>query len=273
MATYLVIAALQLNSNDCLERNFLQIEKLLEEVCQLPEKPALVFLPENSIYYRINTKQSIPHFHLTDLIFVKLQNLSEKFKISIHLTNSLFFEGKNWNASVLIKPFQKIEVIYKKIHLFDIHLDGEKSIKESDIFFAGTESSVFSFGGFKFGSSICYDLRFSKLFHLYAEHEVDVILVPAAFLAKTGRAHWEPLLRARAIESQCYVIAPAQAGLHTAEDGSARRETYGHSLIVDPWGVVITSKADGIGFISAGINTEKCTSVRNQIPMKLHRRL
>ena len=122
-------------------------------------------------------------------------------------------------------------------------------------------------------SSICYDIRFAELYSVYAKAEVDIILVPAAFLVKTGQAHWEVLLRARAIESQCYVIASAQAGTHHSQAGILSRETFGHSMIVDPWGDVKAFKTTEVGVVFAELSQDLIRNVRKQIPMKNHRRI
>ena len=127
---------------------------------------------------------------------------------------------------------------YEKIHLFDIELDGLSPVRETDLFKHGKFPSVFKVRGWEIGQAICYDLRFAELFLEYAKQGVDLVLVPAAFLVETGRAHWEVLLRARAIESQCYIVAAAQAGKHLGCQGG-HRMTYGHSLAIDPWGTVI----------------------------------
>ena len=180
---------------------------------------------------------------------------------------------QKYNASILIDPVHGLSVVYKKIHLFDIELAGQKAIRESDSFAHGLWPSVWSYEGLLFGSSICYDVRFAELYSKYAKQEVDVIVIPSAFLVPTGRAHWEPLLRARAIESQAYVLAPAQCGLHQSKHHDGARETYGHSMIIDPWGEILSLKESGVGLIYADLNTERVRSVRKQIPMKNHRKL
>lgn len=129
---------------------------------------------------------------------------------------------------------------YQKIHLFDIKLEGQEAFRESDEFANGTLPAIIDVKGFKIGLSICDDVRFSELYHQYHRHQVDVITVPSAFLVTTGLAHWHTLLRGRAIEGQCYVVAPAQTGVHTSAHGKAgQRETFGHSLAVNPWGEIL----------------------------------
>jgi predicted amidohydrolase len=159
------------------------------------------------------------------------------------------------------------------MHLFDIQLEGQKAIRESDAFRHGQKPSVLEVDGWRIGETICYDVRFAELFSQYARKEVDVILVPAAFLVKTGEAHWHILLRARAIESQAYVIASAQGGTHKGIKGGVR-ETFGHSLVIDPWGGIQAEVTNnGPGFSISILSRERIMKVRGQIPMKDHRRL
>ena len=138
------------------------------------------------------------------------------------------------NRSVMISPDGDIIARYDKINLFEADLPNGETYMESDTYTAGTARQTARIGDFKFGLSICYDLRFPDLYSRYAEDEVDAITMPAAFLASTGKAHWEVLLRARAIESGAWVLAPAQGGHHA--DG---RDTWGRTLAVSPWGEVV----------------------------------
>jgi deaminated glutathione amidase len=265
------IALAQMTSVDSFEKNFDQIRDLVSEACKQSIKPEIIFFPENSLYFRMNSTEGLPKLVLSSDVVQGLQKLSADFNIKLHITSSLFDQGKNWNASFLIQPNTPIKIIYKKIHLFDISLLDEKPIKESDAFSPGVEVTDFQINDLKIGSSICYDLRFSELHHRHALNQVDAIVVPAAFLVKTGRAHWEVLLRARAIESQCYIIAPAQAGFHCSVKSTDQRETYGHSMLISPWGDIIAQKSDGIGLIYGQIDRQVCLTVRRQIPMMSHR--
>ena len=269
------IAIAQLTSVDDFNFNIDQIVKLIVIANSESEnkKPEIIFFPENSIYFRINQNEQLPKLSLQSDAVFKLEKISQTTGICLHITSGFFDEGKMWNASILIKPGESAQIIYKKIHLFDIELSGEKSIKESDVFSAGNEISNFSVDYLNIGSSICYDLRFAELYSYHAAVAVDAIVVPSAFLVKTGRAHWEVLLRARAIESQCYVIAPAQSGIHESiQSTGLKRETYGNSMLIDPWGEIIDQKKQGIGLIFGQIDRHKCLDVRQQIPMKNHRK-
>lgn len=277
------IALAQLNSVNQIQKNLAEIEKIISDCAKLSEqeRPRVIFFPENSLFFRIEENEKIQALKIEDPVFKTLQNISLKTQLYIHLTTAIQQNEKTWNASVLISPEKPVEIMYKKIHLFDIALEGQKPIKESDVFQYGLSPSVFEIDGVKFGSSICYDIRFSELYSYYAKSEVDVILVPSAFLVKTGLAHWEVLLRARAIESQAYVLAPAQSGKHHSvmndqSDGQVVapfRETFGHSMGISPWGEVLGVRKEGSGVIFIDIDKQKCHQMRQQIPMKSHRRL
>jgi predicted amidohydrolase len=155
--------------------------------------------------------------------------------------------------------------------LFDVEVAGAPPVRESDYFNGGSEARVVEIDGWKFGLSICYDLRFAELYLRYAREKADVILVPSAFLVPTGEAHWHVLLRARAIEAQCFVAAPAQSGEHHSD--SQVRKTYGHSLVVDPWGKVLAELKESPQIQVVELDRELITKARRQIPMGGHRRL
>ncbi|OQX68067.1 MAG: hypothetical protein B6A08_12285 [Sorangiineae bacterium NIC37A_2] len=173
-----------------------------------------------------------------------------------------------YNTSVVFSGGQLV-ARYRKIHLFDVDLPDGTVLHESKGNTAGDEVVVFDVApGFKAGLSICYDLRFPELFARQRELGVNVLTLPAAFTKTTGQAHWHTLLRARAIETQSYLVAAAQWGAHPLD-----RKTFGHSLIVDPWGEVIAELAEGIGFIIADLDPKKVEQVRTNMPLEKHRRL
>lgn len=277
MSSELVVAVAQMTSVDNVEANLKQIESLLKEAFNKgvfnSEQVQLVCFPENCLYFRIIEGEEIPGFTFSDPAFLILGELAKKYKTHLHLGSvPLEIEGHLYNSSVLVTPAGEVRPTYQKMHLFDIQLDGQKPIRESDVFRHGQKPNIIEIEGWKIGEAICYDLRFAELFSHYAHHEVDVILMPAAFLVKTGEAHWEVLLRARAIESQSYILASAQGGIHQGL-GGVTRQTFGHSLIADPWGNLI-GKVEGSlsGVILFKLSREKIFSVRQQIPMKSHRR-
>jgi predicted amidohydrolase len=267
------VIVLQLQSVDNVQANLKQIEKLLSDVPKQDEG-ALVCLPENSLYMRLKEGERTAGLDLTDPAFETLKQWAREKNLVFHLGSiPLRWMGKLANSSVMVWPDGRVESSYQKIHLFDISLEGQPPYRESDVFHHGSAPQAFEWRGWKWGQTICYDVRFAELFGCYArDHAVDAMLVPSAFLTKTGEAHWHVLLRARAIENQCYIVAAAQAGLHRSENGS--RETFGHSLVIDPWGRILAEgRADGPEKIEVVLDKAEVFKVRRQIPMAQHRRL
>jgi predicted amidohydrolase len=156
---------------------------------------------------------------------------------------------------------------YRKLHLFDVQLKNGSHYKESSCTAAGDALVVTDSPAGMLGLSICYDLRFPELYRHLAQEGARILVIPAAFTLHTGKEHWEPLLRARAIENQCYVVAAAQTGKH-----NDRRETYGHAMIIDPWGTVVAQCSDGPGLAVADVSAEFLDDVRRRIPVWTHRR-
>jgi nitrilase len=157
---------------------------------------------------------------------------------------------------------------YDKVHLFDVRLpESEEAYRESRSTMPGTGALLVDSPWGRIGVAICYDLRFPELFRWLSAEGADLIVLPAAFTFRTGKAHWEPLLRARAIENLCYIVAAAQTGSHPAE-----RRTYGHSLIVDPWGAVIAEAAGRPAVVTATIDSARLRTLRQQFPALEHRR-
>lgn len=171
-------------------------------------------------------------------------------------------DGKIANRTLLFGPDGRLSAQYDKIHLFEAALSKSETYREADSYAAGKKPVTAELAQFSLGLSICYDLRFPKLYADYARQEVDIISVPAAFTVATGKAHWETLLRARAIETGAYIIAPAQGGLHS--DG---RKTWGRSMIVGPWGEIIEKlDHDAPDIICAEIDKLKVIQARQRIP-------
>lgn len=173
-------------------------------------------------------------------------------------------------ASLLYAPSGVCIAHYNKMHLFDVLVDetNEEAYKESDTFEAGNETVVANTDIGNIGLSVCYDLRFPELYRKMHDKNVQIITAPSAFTATTGEAHWETLLKARAIENLCYVIASNQGGMHINE-----RKTWGHSMIIDPWGTILASVDEGTGIATATIDLEKQTKLRNMFPALSHIRL
>ncbi|MCO5585793.1 hypothetical protein L7F22_039729 [Adiantum nelumboides] len=175
-----------------------------------------------------------------------------------------------FNTHILLDDLGKIQSCYRKIHLFDVDVPGGPVLKESKFTAAGSEMVVANTPVGQLGLTVCYDLRFPELYQrLRFEKNAEVLLVPSAFTRVTGAAHWEVLLRARAIETQCYVIAAAQAGKH-----NEKRESYGDAMIIDPWGTVLARCSDRLctGLAVAEVNLDSLNSVRMRMPISEHRR-
>ncbi len=169
------------------------------------------------------------------------------------------------NSTLVFSPAGERVARYDKIHLFAFD-NGRENYDEGRVLEPGNQPTRFEAGGIRVGLSVCYDLRFPELYRAYAGS--DLLAVPAAFTYTTGQAHWELLLRARAVENQCYVVAPAQGGQH-----ANGRRTWGHSMIVDPWGQVLSVLADGEGVVVADVDPARLTQVRQQLPALGHRKL
>jgi len=177
-------------------------------------------------------------------------------------------DGRWSNRSFVIDAGGEIRARYDKIHLFDVDLPDGVSWRESSVYGPGERAVAVDTPWGRIGLSICYDLRFADLYRRLSDAGATLLLVPAAFTVPTGRAHWETLLRARAIESAAFLLAPAQTGRH--EDG---RETYGHSLAIDPWGEVLLDMGEEPGLALVDIDLARIDAVRARIPVLTHRRM
>ena len=205
-----------------------------------------------------------------DLVLAACRDAARENDIWVHLGSLAILaeDGKVANRGFVIDRAGKLRARYDKIHLFDVDLPTGESWRESAVYRAGDKAVVVNGTPVgKLGLTICYDLRFPMLFAKIAEGDADVVSVPAAFTVPTGKAHWHTLLRARAIEAGLFVVAAAQVGHH--EDG---RNTFGHSLVVDPWGEVLLDmgEATGVGF--AEVELSRISEVRSRIPALNHRR-
>ena len=197
------------------------------------------------------------------------RDLARELKIYLHI-GSIAVRAtpeRAANRSFLIAPDGNILASYDKIHMFDIELDGGESYRESANYQPGETAVISDLPWGRIGLTICYDVRFPALYRALAEAGASFIAVPSAFTVRTGEAHWSTLLRARAIENGCFIFAAAQAGKH--ESG---RETYGHSLIVDPWGEILAEGGTEPGVVLAKIDPAKVVSVRKSIPSLQHGR-
>jgi deaminated glutathione amidase len=176
---------------------------------------------------------------------------------------------RTYNTSLVFDPSGSLIASYRKIHLYDVEIAGRVSYQESRSVAPGEQTVVAEVAGVRTGLSICYDLRFPELYRrLAVDGDARVLVVPAAFMMHTGRDHWEVLLRARAIENQCYVVAAGQIGDH-----EPRRTCFGRSMIVDPWGTVVAQAPDTVGIVTADLDLGRLEQIRRELPSLANRRL
>ena len=206
-----------------------------------------------------------------DVAVCHFSEVAKKYELFLHIGSLALRseepgEERLVNRSILFGPDGKALAWYDKIHLFDVDLDGEQ-YRESDYIRPGDRAVLSNVAGMRLGFSICYDVRFPALYRMLALSGAQMFSIPAAFTVPTGRAHWHVLTRARAIENGAYVLAAAQGGLH--ESG---RMTYGHSLIISPWGQVLAEAGEEPGVICATLDAAEVARVRRQIPVLQHER-
>jgi deaminated glutathione amidase len=180
-------------------------------------------------------------------------------------------DGRFVNRSLLVGPDGRVRARYDKIHMFDVALAGGESYRESAAFRPGERAVLAEAAGVTLGMTVCYDLRFPRLHRDLAQAGAEVLAVPSAFTVPTGRAHWEVLLRARAIETGSYVLAPAQSGRHAVTAGQAR-QTWGHSLAVSPWGEVLVDAGEAVGVSFVEIDRAEVARARSAVPSLEHDR-
>lgn len=230
----------------------------------------LVFMPENVAMMEwgvknITAKAMTEKSHWALKAF---QDLAKETGLWLHCgTLAVKEDGRVANRTYVLNQDGKITASYDKIHMFDVDLDGGESYRESEIFQAGNKAVLTHTPWGELGLSICYDLRFPHLYRNLAQAGADFLTVPAAFTRQTGKAHWHVLLRARAIETGCYVFAPAQTGTH-----AKGRKTFGHALIVDPWGKVLADAKTKPGVILAEIDPAQVHAARAKVPALHHDR-
>jgi predicted amidohydrolase len=257
-------AAIQMRSGTEPRRNAEDMEALIREAAgqgaayvQTPEMTGALIRDKDARAAAFTSEEK-------DVVVAAASRLAGELGIHVHIgsTAILRTDGKLANRALLFGPDGSMLACYDKIHMFDVDLDNGESWRESAAYEAGERATVADLGIGRLGFAVCYDLRFPQLFRAEALAGAEVLTVPAAFTRQTGEAHWHILLRARAIENGAFVVAAAQGGLH--EDG---RETYGHSLIVDPWGRVLAEvDGDQPGIALAEIDTRLSTAARRKIP-------
>jgi predicted amidohydrolase len=266
------VAAIQLQSQDDVAQNLTECERLVALAARDGAK--LVVLPENFAFFGAEEKKRAVAERSGDLrseiqrALAEMARSAEVFLVAGGFPEASLDGARPFNTALVYGPAGQIVASYRKIHLFDVELQDGTTLAESSATTPGDSVVTFDLGGFRLGLSICYDLRFPELYRALVSRGANVLLVPAAFTVHTGKDHWRPLLQARAIESQAYVIAAAQWGKHPRG-----RTTYGHSMVVDPWGIVVAEASDQVVFVSATLDLAYLQRVRAAIPCLSHRRL
>src|SRR6478752_8920809 len=266
------VAAVQLQSQDDVAQNLAECARLVESAASSGAK--LVVLPENFAYFGADESKRKLAEPVSDSAGPIQRALAEMArKAGVFLVAGGFPEAsaeltRPFNTALVFGPTGALLGSYRKIHLFDVALQDGTVLAESSGTSPGQSLSTFDIGRFRVGLSICYDLRFPELYRGLVSRGANVLLVPAAFTVHTGKDHWHALLRARAIEAQSFVVAAAQWGKHPLG-----RTTYGHSLVVDPWGTIIAEASDKVGVIGATLELDYLEQVRAAIPCLANRRL
>jgi deaminated glutathione amidase len=262
--TRFIAAAIQMRSGTEVRRNAAIFENMVRDAAsngatyvQTPEMTGALVRDKAALRASLQPEEGDP-------IAMAAARLAGELGIYLHVGSTAIarIDGKVANRAFLFGPDGARIATYDKIHMFDVDLDNGESWRESATYEPGTDAVVADLPFAKLGFAVCYDLRFPQLFRTEALGGAEVLTVPAAFTRQTGEAHWHPLLRARAIENGAWVVAAAQGGLH--EDG---RETYGHSMVIDPWGRIVAELThDEPGIVYAEIDTAAVAEARGKIP-------
>jgi len=267
-AAALNVAIIQMNSQDDKQVNIAAALDLIDRAAETGAR--LVALPEVWPYLGPDDANRDQAETIPGPITELLAQRARRHGIYIHggsIYETRSSDPRMFNTTAVIDPTGEIIARYSKIHMFDVVLDGVAEYQESATVTPGDEVTITEIDGVLVGLAICYDLRFPELFRILALKGAQAIMLPAAFTLMTGRDHWETLIRARAIENGLYMIAPAQWGTHPPSNWC-----YGRSMVVDPWGTVVTTASDGVGIACATVDPSRVATVRRQIPSLANRR-
>lgn len=266
------VALIQLCSSDDPQENVAKILAQIEAAAKAGAR--LVCTPEVSNCVSLNRdhQERVLAYQADDRGLAKLQAAACRLKVHVAIGSFALkggVDGRFVNRSFVLAPNGDIIAHYDKIHMFDVQVTETETYNESSGYAPGDRAVVADIGGATLGLTICYDLRFPYLYRALAKAGADILLVPSAFSPVTGAAHWEPLLRARAIETGCFVVAAAQSGLHPAKSGR-RRETYGRSLVVSPWGEVLADAGTDCGITHIDLDLSEVSKSRQRLPSLWH---
>jgi len=262
-------ACIQLRTGNDVTTNIKTVTDFIREAAA--KGADYIITPETSALMEMSTKRLFAntHYEPEDVAIKSFSNLAAELGIWLHIGSLAIklSDTKVANRAYIFTPEGKIAAIYDKMHMFDVDLSGGESYRESKNYQPGSRAVTVDMPWGRVGLSICYDLRFPQLYRAMAQSGAGYLTVPAAFTKNTGKDHWHILLQARAIENGCFVFAPSQGGTH--ENG---RETYGHSLIISPWGDILAEADEEPGIIMAKIDPALISLARERIPALLHDR-
>ena len=268
-------ALLQLTSSDDPRENLGIVRSMMQQAAD--QGAGFVLTPEvtNCVSSSRDHQKAVLALQEDDATLAGLRDEASRLglwmligSLAIKTTDS---DGRFANRSFLVAPDGEIQAWYDKIHMFDVQVSEAETYKESAGFRPGERAVLADAGFARIGLTVCYDIRFPHLHRTLAQAGAQILTVPAAFSPVTGAAHWEPLLRARAIETGCYVLAPAQTGLHPSSTGGTRR-TYGHSMVISPWGDVMADAGTSPGITFVDLDMDAVAQARARVPALTHDR-
>ncbi|MBL8833988.1 MAG: carbon-nitrogen hydrolase family protein [Rhodospirillales bacterium] len=267
------VSLIQMNSVDDKAKNLAEARRLIEEAVRV-EKPDWILLPETFDFIGGTTaeKREAAEAIPGGPTYLMCQEMARTHRVFIHagsISEKIDGDSRIHNTTLVFDRTGKEIARYRKIHLFDVSTPDGTEYKESAAVKPGDAVVTYDCEGVTVGCAICYDLRFPDLFQALAAKGAAVIALPAAFTMQTGKDHWEVLCRARAIETETYFCAAGQTGSFRA--GNGMRQTYGHSMVVDPWGHVVARASDGVGIVTTRVDAKRVDAVREMIPVAKHR--
>lgn len=262
------VTLIQMNSQENKEANVDEAERLIDAAVKA-SRPDLVILPEYFAF--LSGKPAEQRASGEDFkegkTFRRLAGIARRHQVTLHAGSMVEIDnGKHYNTTAVFGPTGEVIAKYRKIHLFDVVVPGGLRYLESEMVSRGEQVVTYMVGDLKVGCAICYDIRFPELFRKLRDLGADVIVLPAAFTSQTGKDHWEILARARAIETQTYFCAIGQIFSHAG----GIKSCWGHSMVIDPWGHIVSQASDRIGHTTADLDKAYVDEVRRNIPLANH---